>query len=48
MDIWTVTFFKLTLGTDCLGLCFWTVNFKNHPDFFVILQKIPAAFKPEL
>ena len=38
MDFWTVTFLKLTLGKNCLELCFWTVEFKNHPDS-VILEK---------
>ena len=32
VDFWTATFFKLTLGSDCLELRYWTVNFKNHPD----------------
>ena len=32
MDFWTVTFFKLTLGSDCLEHCFCTIDFKNHPD----------------
>ena len=31
-------FFKLNLRSDCLELCFWTVDFKNQPDS-VILQK---------
>ena len=30
MDFWTVTFFKMTLGKDCLELCFWGVDFKNY------------------
>ena len=38
MDLWTATFFKLTLGSDRSELCFWTIDFKNHPDS-VILQK---------
>ena len=37
---------QLTLESDQLELCFWTV-FQNHPDS-VILQKKPVAFKPEL
>ena len=28
MDFQTVTFFKLALGSDCVELCFWTVEFK--------------------
>ena len=32
MHFWTVTFFKLTLRSDCLELYFGTVDFKNHPD----------------
>ena len=37
-------FFKLTLGNDCLQLCFWTIAFKNHPDS-VILQKYQSCSK---
>ena len=35
---------ELTLGSDCLELCFWTVAFKNHPEL-VILQNYHALSK---
>ena len=36
-------FFKLTLGSDCLELCFWTVDFKT----ILILNLTPKlSFKP--
>ena len=38
LDFWTVTFFKLTIRSDCLEFCFWKVDFKNHPDS-VTLEK---------
>ena len=39
-------FFKLTLGSDCLELCFWEVAFKTI--LSINITKIPVAFKPEL
>ena len=47
MDFYTVTFFKLTLGSDCLELFFWAVDFKK-PSSPSNITKIPVAFKPEL
>ena len=38
MEFYIVTFFKLTLGSDCLEICSWTIDFKNYPDS-EILQK---------
>ena len=37
-------FFKLTLGSDCLELCFWAVAFKT---ILKNTTEIPVAFKPE-
>ena len=40
-------FFKLTLGSDYLELCFCRgESLSNHPDS-VILQKYQVSFKPE-
>ena len=38
--------FKLTLGSGCLELCFWTVPFKTI--LIGNIKKLPVAFKPEL
>ena len=37
-------FFKLTLGSDCLELCFCAVAFKT---ILKNTTEIPVAFKPE-
>ena len=39
-------FFKLTLESDCLELCFWRVAFKTI--LTRNITKIPVTFKPEL
>ena len=39
-------FFKLTLGSDYLELCFWAVAFKTILTRYYL--KISVAFKPEL
>ena len=46
IDFRTVIFLKLTLGKDCLELCFWTVDFKSQPDSDI--TKMLDALKPEL
>ena len=36
---------EVTLGSDCLGLSFWTVAFKTI--WLSNFTQIPVAFKPE-
>ena len=43
LDFWTVIFFKLTLESDCLELCYWTVVFKIS--WISNITKTPVTFK---
>ena len=39
---------KVTLESDCLEFCLWTVTFKTILTYPGNITKIPVAFKPDL